>query len=72
MNDTGTQIPQRMPLAFSYIRFSSSAQKDGNSLERQTTAAKDWAVANDYRLSTTSFQDLGISAFKGSDAEVGT
>jgi DNA invertase Pin-like site-specific DNA recombinase len=59
------------PLAYSYIRWSSDQQTAGDSLARQTKAAEDWAVANGYTLSTQTFRDSGVSAFKGRNAEVG-
>lgn len=59
------------PLAFSYRRFSSAQQKDGNSIKRQNDAAQAWCDANGYELSSSNFEDLGVSAFKGANAEVG-
>ncbi|WP_275263546.1 hypothetical protein [Roseovarius dicentrarchi] len=35
---------KQMPLAFSYVRFSSEKQRQGASLERQTEAAKRWTA----------------------------
>lgn len=59
------------PLAFSYVRFSSASQAKGGSLARQTDAAQKWADENGYLLSTTTFRDLGVSAFKGDNTSVG-
>ncbi|MCX8955437.1 recombinase family protein, partial [Ruegeria sp. NA] len=53
------------PLAFSYRRFSSAQQKDGNSIKRQTEAAQEWCDENGYELSSSNFEDLGVSAFMG-------
>lgn len=55
-----------MPVkAYSYMRFSSAAQREGDSLRRQLQAAKDWAAARpDVELDTTT-RDLGVSAYKG-------
>ncbi|MBO0111153.1 recombinase family protein, partial [Listeria monocytogenes] len=51
--------------AYSYMRFSSAAQREGDSLRRQLQAAKDWAAARpDVELDTTT-RDLGVSAYKG-------
>lgn len=51
--------------AYSYLRFSSSAQARGDSLRRQLEAAEAWAAARpDIELNTT-LRDLGVSAFKG-------
>lgn len=54
------------PKAFSYIRFSSPEQAKGNSLERQTKAARDYAAAHGLELDETlAFYDPGLSAFEG-------
>lgn len=50
--------------AYSYIRFSSKKQEQGDSVRRQTTLAEQYAHANNLILSDKNFQDLGISAFK--------
>ena len=62
---------QQHTTAYSYVRFSSEGQKDGNSVERQTKRAQDWCKREGYSLSTESFEDLGVSAFKGANADVG-
>lgn len=66
-----SSVNEGKPLAFSYRRFSSAQQKDGNSIKRQTDAAQAWCDANGYELSSSNFEDLGVSAFKGANAEVG-
>src|SRR5262245_40132952 len=54
------------PVAFSYIRFSTAEQRQGNSLDRQSEAARAWCARNGVRLDqSTSFRDLGRSAFLG-------
>jgi hypothetical protein len=61
-----------MKTAFSYCRFSSAAQAKGESKRRQIEAAERWAVANGYTLDTTlSPEDLGVSAFRGLNANEG-
>lgn len=50
--------------AYSYIRFSSKKQEQGDSVRRQTELAEQYAHANELILSDKNFQDLGISAFK--------
>lgn len=50
--------------AYSYIRFSSKKQEQGDSVRRQTELAEQYAHANSLILSDKNFQDLGISAFK--------
>jgi DNA invertase Pin-like site-specific DNA recombinase len=52
-------------LAFSYIRWSSTQQTSGDSLRRQTDLAAKYAAENNLTLDNTSFQDHGVSAFKG-------
>lgn len=51
--------------AYSYIRWSSVQQTDGDSLRRQTEAAAAYAAKHDLTLDNTSYRDAGISAFKG-------
>jgi DNA invertase Pin-like site-specific DNA recombinase len=53
--------------AYSYLRFSSEIQKKGDSLRRQTELALNWCKANNVELDETSYQDLGISAYKGAN-----
>ncbi|WP_096388137.1 recombinase family protein [Hafnia sp. CBA7124] len=50
--------------AYSYIRFSSKKQEQGDSIRRQTELAEQYAHANNLIVSDKNFQDLGISAFK--------
>src|SRR5438105_4565899 len=56
-----------MKLAYSYIRFSTPAQKTGDSLRRQTEARDDWLkVHPDVKLDTSlRMTDEGISARHG-------
>lgn len=61
-----------MPKAYSYLRFSSSEQAKGDSHRRQTHAAADYAKRQGLELDTElTFQDLGVSAFRGANAETG-
>lgn len=60
-----------MSLAYSYIRFSSEKQKLGDSLRRQLERAEVYAKKQGLTLDHTSYRDLGISAFKGKNAEDG-
>jgi DNA invertase Pin-like site-specific DNA recombinase len=61
-----------MPTAYSYIRFSTKKQADGDSLRRQTekarTYARKYGLTLDEKLS---YQDLGVSAYDRSNAERG-
>jgi DNA invertase Pin-like site-specific DNA recombinase len=53
-------------VAYSYIRFSSPQQAEGDSLRRQTEAAAAWCQRYGVRLDTgTTFRDLGKSAYLG-------
>ncbi len=52
------------PIAYSYIRFSTAKQSQGDSLRRQTEAAQ--AYCNEHNLHLDdSYKDLGSSAYKG-------
>jgi DNA invertase Pin-like site-specific DNA recombinase len=54
------------PLAYSYIRFSTTDQKKGDSLRRQIEATAGWCERNNVRLDTSlTFRDLGRSAYLG-------
>jgi DNA invertase Pin-like site-specific DNA recombinase len=54
------------PIAISYIRFSTAEQGKGDSLRRQTEAARAWCDRNDLRFDeTTTLRDLGKSAYTG-------
>jgi DNA invertase Pin-like site-specific DNA recombinase len=60
------------PLAYSYLRFSSKRQEEGDSVRRQDTGAKQWAEKNEIPLDTSLKIDKGISAFKGKNADLGS
>ena len=57
--------------AYSYIRFSSKKQEQGDSLRRQTKAAQDFCERFNLELSTETYQDLGVSALRGKNAHAG-
>jgi DNA invertase Pin-like site-specific DNA recombinase len=53
-------------VAYSYVRFSHPDQAKGDSLRRQTEAAAAWCGRNNVALdTTTTFRDLGRSAYTG-------
>lgn len=52
-------------LAYSYIRFSTAKQLHGDSLRRQTELADRYANRHNLVLDNTTYQDHGVSAFKG-------
>ena len=60
-----------MDKAYSYIRFSSKAQADGRSVARQVATASAYAKEHTLDLQDTSYQDLGISGFRGKNASEG-
>lgn len=60
-----------MTKAFSYIRFSSKIQEKGDSLRRQKQLAIDYCKNNGLDLDKRSFEDLGLSAFRGENAKAG-
>jgi DNA invertase Pin-like site-specific DNA recombinase len=54
------------PTAYSYVRFSSPEQSEGDSLRRQTQKSVQWCADHGFHLDTSlSLRDLGVSAFKG-------
>jgi DNA invertase Pin-like site-specific DNA recombinase len=59
-----------MSKAISYIRFSTGKQAKGNSHERQTAMLDRWLLDNsEFTLSSESFQDQGVSGYKGKNAK---
>jgi len=58
------------PKAYSYIRMSTPEQLKGDSLRRQLARTREYAENHDLEL-IESFDDLGISAFRGNNAEFG-
>jgi DNA invertase Pin-like site-specific DNA recombinase len=59
-------------VAFSYIRFSSKKQADGDSLRRQKDGrAEAYCKRRGWRLSPETYEDLGVSAYHGKNALVG-
>jgi DNA invertase Pin-like site-specific DNA recombinase len=59
------------PKAYSYIRFSTPEQISGDSLRRQTQAAAEYAAVHNLELVQGCYDDLGISAYHGANAETG-
>jgi DNA invertase Pin-like site-specific DNA recombinase len=57
--------------AYSYVRFSTPEQSKGDSLRRQTQAAEDYAARHGLELVDASYQDLGVSAYRGTNAHSG-
>ena len=59
-----------IPNVYSYIRFSTPEQRKGTGHKRQTNAAEEWCRKNGLPL-FKNYSDLGVSAFKGKNAEHG-
>ncbi len=63
---------QRQPKAYSYKRFSTPAQAEGDSLRRQTAMAEAWASREGVPLDTElKLTDEGVSAYTGANKDVG-
>ncbi|UWU69142.1 recombinase family protein [Bradyrhizobium sp. NC92] len=63
---------QRQPKAYSYKRFSTPAQEQGDSLRRQTAMAQAWADRMGVPLDTQlNLIDRGVSALHGANRDVG-
>jgi DNA invertase Pin-like site-specific DNA recombinase len=60
-----------MTRAYSYLRFSTPEQERGDSFRRQTSMAEAYAARHGLQLDERSFQDLGVSAYRGANAETG-
>lgn len=63
-----------MSKCFSYIRFSSDKQEQGDSVRRQTELAEKWVAANPelgLELDTSTYRDLGVSGYRGLNSETG-
>lgn len=60
------------PKAYSYLRFSTPEQMKGDSTRRQTVLAREYAQSHGMELDDKlTFRDLGVSAFRGKNAETG-
>ena len=57
--------------AYSYVRFSTPDQAKGRSYERQIELAKAYAEEHGLELAELTFKDLGVSAFRGRNAQTG-
>jgi len=59
------------PVVISYLRFSRPEQLKGDSLRRQLALGDEWARRNGLTISDT-FQDKGVSGFRGKNAAQGS
>ena len=71
MAHNAPQATPDRPKAYSYVRFSTPEQAQGDSYRRQTEQASAYAEANALELAELTFRDLGASAFRGKNAETG-
>lgn len=55
-------------IAYSYRRFSSKAQAQGDSMRRQIELAEKYCLEHSLELSQKTFEDLGVSAWTGSNS----
>ncbi len=61
-----------MRVGYSYVRFSSEKQRQGDSLRRQVEATEAYCKTNNIELNTTlSFRDLAVSARQGANLDGG-
>lgn len=72
-----TEVPENEPhdvrrKAYSYLRFSTPEQSKGDSQRRQTAMARNYASLHGLELDETlSFEDKGISGYRGKNASEG-
>src|ERR1700730_11325140 len=67
-----TSTESRRPKAYSYLRFSTPDQMDGDSFRRQWDLARSYAERNGLDLDEAlKFHDMGVTSFRGANAERG-
>lgn len=59
------------PKAYAYSRISSRAQLKGDGLRRQLAAALEWSANNPDVEFDPTFQDHGVSAYRGTHRDTG-
>jgi DNA invertase Pin-like site-specific DNA recombinase len=57
--------------AYSYSRFSSEMQRQGGSIDRQQTLARQWCEEHQIELATETFEDQAVSGFHGDNLTTG-
>jgi DNA invertase Pin-like site-specific DNA recombinase len=60
------------PTAYSYVRFSSKKQEEGDSVRRQVEDTTAWAARAGVHLDASLKPDRGISAFRGKNRDIGS
>jgi len=69
---TAPAKPQQAPKAYSYLRFSTPEQEEGDSIRRQITNTQAYARELGLELDDTlRFEDKGVSAFRGKNSSEG-
>jgi DNA invertase Pin-like site-specific DNA recombinase len=65
-------MTQAKPKAYSYLRFSTPDQMNGDSFRRQTDLARKYALEHGLDLDeSTTYHDLGVSGYRGRNLETG-
>ena len=60
-----------MALVYSYIRFSTKKQLEGDSLRRQVEDGDEWIKQNKHTPASLTLRDIGVSAFRGKNKHTG-
>lgn len=60
-----------MALVFSYVRFSTRKQLEGDSLRRQVEMGAEWIARHKHTPASLTLHDLGVSAFRGKNKHSG-
>lgn len=60
-----------MAIVYSYIRFSSKKQEQGDSLRRQRELGDEWIEKNNHIKGNLKLEDTGVSAFRGKNRHEG-
>src|SRR4051794_16222922 len=64
--------PTTRPKAYSYLRFSTPEQEEGDSVRRQSSLAEQYARAHGLDLDDRlKFHDKGVSAYRSTNATLG-
>lgn len=65
------EIQEKSPIAYSYVRFSTTRQELGDSERRQVELAETYCRKKGLTLHPVHYKDLGVSAFKRKNLEKG-
>ncbi|POV93502.1 recombinase family protein [Aeromonas sp. ASNIH8] len=64
-------VMSRPPKAYSYIRFSTPKQAQGDSYRRQLQKATDYCAEHNLQLDEKTIDDFGLSAYRGANMAIG-